>query len=132
MFVMLNEGTESEETLLTFTLSTIGTAVALFFFFSPIVSVYQMIKKQIKIEEVSYLMFILSLLNALLWIVYGDQDKHVMVVVCNAIGGFVNLVYLCIYFFYYFSNKTFAAIYSVVACAISAGIIIGKYALTSL
>jgi hypothetical protein len=82
----------------------IGNALALFFFFSPAIGMYKLIKEQIDYKVIPYISLIANILNCLLWFIYGYKKEDLQIYLCNAIGGVTNIIYLII-FWYYFSEK---------------------------
>lgn len=81
-----------------------GNAFALFFFFSPAVIILKLIKRQIEVVTIPYLLLMANIMNCLLWFIYGYRKNDIQVSFCNSIGAVINVIYLAI-FWYYFIGK---------------------------
>jgi hypothetical protein len=82
----------------------IGNALALFFFFSPAVGMYSLIKGKIEHKTIPFVLLIANIMNCILWFIYGFKKEDYQIYACNGIGGVTNLIYLII-FWYYFADK---------------------------
>jgi len=102
-FLSLLEDEVKNSTLKT-VVGWIGNALALFFFFSPAVRMWQLIKEKIQHTEISYLSFMANIMNCILWFVYGLKLHKSEIWFCNGLGGISNLIYLFIFWFF-FSGK---------------------------
>ncbi len=85
----------------------IANATALFFYFSPLLIVYNLIKGKIKANTVPYFLLICNVANTLLWFLYGLKKEDIQVWLINTVGGSANLVYLLIYWYYFVDKKCF-------------------------
>ena len=97
-------GEEIKESTLKVTVAWTGNALALFFFFSPAVKMYSLLKEKISHSEFSYLALMANIMNCLLWFVYGFRRNTIELWIVNLIGGITSLIYLLIFWFY-FCNK---------------------------
>jgi hypothetical protein len=95
---------EEESTLQT-VIGLLGNGFALFFFFSPIVVMWQLFKRQIETSKISYLMLIANIMNCLLWFIYGIKKSVFAIYLCNSIGGITSTIYLMIFWVYFVDLK---------------------------
>ncbi len=82
----------------------IGNALALFFFLSPAIVMWKLIKEEIKHSVIPYVLLIANIMNCLLWLIYGLNKEDYQIYGCNGLGGVINAVYLTI-FWYFFAEK---------------------------
>jgi uncharacterized protein with PQ loop repeat len=83
-------------------LGLFGNIFAIFFFISPISLMRQLHNRQKDPKDIPYLVMIMSIMNCVLWLSYGilkTSDKF-FICLANGIGFPINLIYLCLYFFY--------------------------------
>jgi hypothetical protein len=78
-----------------------GNALALFFFFSPAVGMYKLIKGEIEHTTIPYISLIANIMNCLLWFIFGWTIQDDQVYICNGIGGVTSIIYLSIFWFYF-------------------------------
>jgi uncharacterized protein with PQ loop repeat len=106
----------------------IGNALALFFFFSPAIKMWALIKEKIEYTSISYVMFIANVMNCILWAVYGIFKKKLEIWICNSIGGITNTIYLLIFFFF-FADKMILkyALYFILNIGVLSGIFLVYY-----
>ena len=83
----------------------IGNALALFFFLSPAVGIWKLIKEEIEHKVIPYILLIANIMNCLLWFVYGIKKDDYQIYGCNGVGGIINAIYLSIFWYYYVENK---------------------------
>jgi hypothetical protein len=83
----------------------IGNALALFFFFSPAIAMYKLIKGQIEYTVIPYISLIANIMNCLLWFVFGWTKQDDQVYLCNGIGGVTSIIYLTIYWYFFVEKK---------------------------
>lgn len=83
----------------------IGNALALFFFFSPALVIYKLMKKEIEAKTIPYVLFLANLMNCLLWFIYGYRKEDNQVYICNGIGCSITLIYLIVYWYYFVHKK---------------------------
>jgi len=106
-------GEEIQESALKLTVAWTGNALALFFFFSPAVKIYSLMKEKISHSEFSYLALMANIMNCLLWFVYGFRRGVVEIWIVNMIGGLMSLLYLVIFWFYFCNKNPFKFLGSV-------------------
>jgi hypothetical protein len=82
----------------------IGNALALFFFLSPAIVMWKLIKEEIEHKMIPYILLIANIMNCLLWFIYGINKDDYQIYGCNGLGGFINVIYLTI-FWYFFAEK---------------------------
>lgn len=78
----------------------VGNAISVFFYISPITLFISLIKGKTTTDKIPYLMFVINVINNVLWVVYGLQLKNVQLWAGNAIGGIASTIYICIYCVY--------------------------------
>jgi hypothetical protein len=83
-------------------LGLIGNILAISFFASPISEMRKLHKKEQNPNDTPYLIFVMSILNCAIWISYGilKTDDKFFLLLANGIGYPLNLIYLCLYFYY--------------------------------
>jgi len=102
-------------------LGLLGNIFAIIFFILPI---FQMIKLHKKIEDpknVAYLMMIMNVMNCFLWLSYGILKNDFWVMLANGIGYPTNMIYLCVFFFYYFDRNFFKSLIYILPSIILSG-----------
>jgi hypothetical protein len=82
----------------------IGNCFALFFFLSPGILFYGLIKGTLEIKKIPALMLIATWLNCMLWFVYGYYLDNFVMQLGNGVGMGILTVYIIIYVFYFFHN----------------------------
>lgn len=119
-------GDEGQTSTLKLVVGWLGNALALFFFFSPAIKIWSLMKEKISHTEFSYFSLIANIMNCLLWFVYGFRRNTLEIWVCNGIGGVTNLIYLSV-FWYFFCNKNTLnySLYLLATFALIAGIFAG-------
>jgi hypothetical protein len=101
----------------------IGTALALFFFISPVTLMWGLIKKTVDINNIPWILLIANTGNCILWAAYGFLLDKTQVWVCNSIGSVINVIYMCIYFIHLVNKKPLESVGVVVlTIGIPAGI----------
>lgn len=79
----------------------IGTCISIIFYFLPGQIVLELIRKKITTKEVNIAVFLLNVLNGLLWTAYGARKDKMQVIIANGTGFAFTGVYsliLCVYF----------------------------------
>jgi uncharacterized protein with PQ loop repeat len=84
-------------------LGIFGNIFAIVFFIIPIWMIINMIKTK-KVDTIPWMLFIFTILNCELWLIYGLKLKAWPVYVCNGVGIVTNFFYLIS--FYVFIDKT--------------------------
>lgn len=74
-----------------------GTVISLFFIFLPVFMMYNMYKTK-DTSRVTYLLFIVSLVNSFFWFIYGFIVFAYPIIVPNGISITVNMIYLICFF----------------------------------
>lgn len=87
-----------------------GSALALFFFISPVIPIIQLMKREITFDKIPGVLLLCSLLNCLLWGEFGLQLNKLPVIVSNGAGAAVTTVWLIIYWAYYADLHCFPTI----------------------
>jgi hypothetical protein len=95
---------EVQKSTLQLVVGLLGNALALFFFFSPAIKIYALMKEKIPHTEFYYFALIANIMNCLLWFVYGFRREVLEIWICNGIGGTTSLIYFTI-FMYFFCDK---------------------------
>ncbi len=73
-----------------------GNAFALFFFFSPIILIYNLILRKIDRKDIPFILFIANTMNCLLWFIYGWFKDEFAMWFCNGIGLATSFIYMLI------------------------------------
>ena len=82
-----------------------GNALALFFFLTPAVGMYALIKGKIDKNGIPYILLIASIMNCILWFVYGLRIPQFLIYLCNGLGMSFSLIYLTIYWYFFVDKK---------------------------
>jgi solute carrier family 50 protein (sugar transporter) len=79
-----------------------GNIIVLFFFISPISFIKKLHKREQDPKDVPYLIMVMTVMNCILWLSYGiiNTNDRFFIILGNAIGFPINLIYLCLFFFY--------------------------------
>ena len=85
----------------------IGNILALLFFIAPISMMKKLYKREQIYDQIPYFLMIMTILNCSLWLSYGMIVKDFFLIIGNAIGAILNMVYLCIYFFFRWEHNKF-------------------------
>jgi solute carrier family 50 protein (sugar transporter) len=72
---------------------------AILFYISPIHIIMNLIKTK-ETKTVPYLLFLFTILNCELWVIYGFQDYSWEIYFNNSIGMVMNTIYITIFIFY--------------------------------
>lgn len=107
-------------------LGLVGNILAISFFISPISLMTKLHKREMDPKDVPYLIMIMTILNCVIWITYGilKTDDKFFLLLANGIGYPLNLIYLCLYFFYKNDREIVkSSIYIVSSIVISAGLL---------
>jgi uncharacterized protein with PQ loop repeat len=78
-----------------------GNVLALFFFVTPMLAMYNLMKGIISSKDVSYFMFIANILNCVLWFIIGIFLEDITIWGCNGLGAVLNIIYLLIFWLYF-------------------------------
>ena len=75
----------------------VGSVISVVFFIVPCVPFYNLIKGKITYKETPGVLLICSVVNCILWVVYGVKLSKAQVYSTNGIGGVVTTVWICIF-----------------------------------
>ncbi len=78
-----------------------GTCFRIIFYMAPAQPFSRLVKKEITINDVPYLLVIFSYLNCISWIAYGIIKGQYKPVVCNTVGAILSLVFIIVFCAYY-------------------------------
>ena len=78
----------------------VGTILGLFFYVLPVKMIISLVKKEISYKEINFPMFIMNGINCTLWFAYAIRTNNIQIDVCNGTGGFLTVIYTCIYLCY--------------------------------
>lgn len=78
----------------------LGTCFCIFFFASPAVPYFKVIRGKLNFEDSPIIVVFASYCNCFLWAIYGKMAERTQVKICNIIGAGFSLLYICIYLFY--------------------------------
>ncbi len=78
-----------------------GTCFSIIFYMAPAQPFSRLVKKEITINDVPYLLVIFSYLNCISWIAYGIRKGQYKPVVCNTVGAILSLVFIIVFCAYY-------------------------------
>ena len=84
----------------------VGTAITIYLYFAPCVPFIKVLKGEIKCSDSPGLLLIFSLINSLLWIVYGLLQDSIQLYISSGIGGGLTVIWLTI-FLIFFADKKF-------------------------
>jgi len=94
----------------------IGNIFAMILFIAPITLMIKLHKKQVDPQRVPYLIMMMNIMNCVLWLSYAIITSDIFLGVCNGVGFFFNIIYLCLYFFYrYRKDYKTALLYNALA-----------------
>ena len=84
----------------------VGSITSSLIYLSPIIPFYNILKNELKYKKYPGLVLMLSLMNCILWTVYGLKIDDKYIYISNTIGGIFLLVWITIYLFF-LSKKNF-------------------------
>jgi uncharacterized protein with PQ loop repeat len=120
-------GEETKETTFEIVIGMIGTAFSLFFFFSPTVLMINLIRGQLEIKKIPFIMLIATWFNCCLWFIYSYYLEKLPLIIGNSIGTGLCMIYIVIYLFYFFQNVLLKLVTIVLSLAIEFGIFAGFF-----
>ena len=97
----------------------IGSFIALYFFFAPIVPILKLIRGESSVKDTPGILLICSFLNCILWAMYGLLKDRFLQYAPNGLGGSITLIWITIYLIYLAEKKIhFALLYNfcLIAC----------------
>jgi len=83
----------------------IGNIFAIIFFVAPISLMMKLKKKEQDPKNTPYLIMMMNIMNCVLWLSFGYLIDDYFIIFGNAIGLFLNLIYLGLYFYFRFESK---------------------------
>ena len=92
----------------------IGSVISICFFVAPIVPFYKLIKEKITYHDAPGILLICTVINCILWVVYGIKLNKIQVYATNAIGGIITLFWIFIFIVFWVKKhilKTIGLIY---------------------
>jgi len=92
---------EQESSTIQNILGFLGNVLCLFFFLSPAIKMYELLNEKIDHTRIAYLQYVTTIINCLLWFVYGFRRGVLAIWFGNVIGLIANVSYLTVYFYYY-------------------------------
>jgi uncharacterized protein with PQ loop repeat len=113
---------ETEQTTFEIVVGMIGNAFALFFFFSPAILMFNLIKGKQEVKKIPVILFIATWFNCTLWFIYGYYLGKLPIMLCNGIGTGLSMIYISIWLFYFFEKEMVKIITIAANLAISFGI----------
>jgi len=81
-------------------LGLFGNIFAIIFFIAPISLMIKLHKKEVDPIKIPYLIMLMNVFNCFLWLSYGVLINDFFLKLANGIGYPVNLIYLCLFFYY--------------------------------
>ena len=75
----------------------VGTAISTFFYISPVIPYFKLLKGETDIKHVPGILLICSFMNCILWENYGLLLDRFLVYFPNGLGGVITLVWITIY-----------------------------------
>jgi hypothetical protein len=82
-----------------------GTCFSIIFYMAPAQPYSRLVKKEITINDIPFLLIIFSYLNNISWIAYGLRKDQYKPVVCNTVGAILSLVFIIVFCAYYNNLK---------------------------
>lgn len=77
-----------------------GTAIATYFYISPVVPFYKVLSGKLDYQDAPGVLLIMSFMNCILWADYGLVKNNQQVYFANGIGGAITLIFITIYLIY--------------------------------
>lgn len=81
-------------------LGLFGNIFAIILFISPFFLMIKLHKRELHPEQFPYLIMMMNMMNCFLWLSYGILIDDFFIKLANGIGYPINLIYLCLFFFY--------------------------------
>ena len=85
----------------------VGTALAIYFFLSPAVPYYKLIKGKIKYSDAPGVLLIFSFMCCILWLIYGLLLNKLQIYLANGVGAGITLVFITIFLSYFTKDKIY-------------------------
>lgn len=81
-------------------LGLFGNIFAIILFISPFLLIIKLHKREIDPQQFPYLIMMMNVMNCFLWLSYGILIEDFFIKLANGIGYPINMIYLCLFFFY--------------------------------
>lgn len=115
-----NKNEITEDTTVALVVGFIGSALALFFFFSPI-SMFIHYKKTSETKQFTMIMFLANTFNCVLWVIIGGASKQIPQWSCNMVGLVFSLFWISWYILICVKDKVLK-ILGLIICLLVLGI----------
>jgi len=73
-----------------------GTGLSAYFFFAPIFPMIKILRGKFDVKDAPYILLSVSLINCILWLVYGLLKNDLPIYLNNTIGGGLTLIWITI------------------------------------
>ena len=83
----------------------IGSLISTYFFLAPVVPILKLIKGESSVKDTPGILLICSLLNCILWAIYGLLKDRFLQYAPNGLGGSITLIWITIYLVYLGDKK---------------------------
>jgi len=101
----------------------VGTALATYFYISPVVPFIKLIKGEITYKESPGVLLLCSFMNCILWVDYGLLQNNFQVYFANGLGGSITLIFITIFLIYVSELRIgFSLLYNFILIAVITGI----------
>ncbi len=87
----------SEKGIVTNIFGWTGIGLSSYFFFAPLFPIIKILKGKLAYKDAPYILLMISLLNCILWIVYGLLINDFKIYLNNIIGSGMTLIWITIY-----------------------------------
>ena len=85
----------------------VGMALGIYFFISPAVPFYNLIKGKINYTDAPGLLLVFTFINEILWLIYGLLVDKPQIYYTNGIGGGFTVIFITIFLSYYSKEKIY-------------------------
>ena len=83
----------------------VGSLISTYFFLAPVVPILKLIKGESSVKDTPGILLICSLLNCILWAMYGLLKDRFLQYAPNGLGGSITLIWITIYLIYLGDKK---------------------------
>jgi hypothetical protein len=83
----------------------VGNVFAIIFFIAPIDLMMKLKNKEQDPKNTPYLIMTMNVMNCVLWLSFGYLINDYFIMFGNSIGLLLNLIYLCLYFYFRFEKS---------------------------
>jgi solute carrier family 50 protein (sugar transporter) len=88
----------------------VGSLISTYFFLAPVVPILKLIKGESSVKDTPGILLICSLLNCILWAMYGLLKDRFLQYAPNGLGGSITLIWITIYLIYLGDKKILFAL----------------------